>query len=92
MNKIINSLSSGKALDPDSILLKLIQPSANVINNHLANIINKDIYKVMRDLCRKNLTPFVNSFHSEFINKTDLKLEEIYRLKQVCKSSPYGCL
>ena len=50
MNKIINSLSSGKALDPDSILLKLIKPSANVINNHLANIINKDIYKVMRDL------------------------------------------
>ena len=58
----------------------------------MANIINKDIYKVMRDLYIKNLTPFVNSFHAEFINKTDLKLEEIYRLKQVCKSSPYGSL
>ena len=49
--------------------------------------------------------PFVNSFLLEFffilpknfkhktcINNTNRKLEEIYRPKQVCRSSPYGPL
>ena len=49
--------------------------------------------------------PFVNSFLLEFffilpknfkhktcINNTNRKLEEIYRPKQVCRSSPYGSL
>ena len=49
--------------------------------------------------------PFVNSFLLEFffilpknfkhktcINNTNRKLEEIFRPKQVCRSSPYGSL
>ena len=43
MNKIIKSLSSDKAAGPDGIPVKFTKMSANVINSHLANIINKDI-------------------------------------------------
>ena len=43
IDKIINSLSSNKATGPDSIPVKSIKLSANAIDSHLANIINKDI-------------------------------------------------
>ena len=43
INKIINSLSSDMAAGPDGIPVKFIKLSANVIDSHLANIINKDI-------------------------------------------------
>ena len=43
INKVINSLSSKKATGPESIPVKLIKLSANAIDSHLANIINKDI-------------------------------------------------
>ena len=43
INKIINSLNSDKATGPDSIPVKFIKMSANVIDSHLANIINEDI-------------------------------------------------
>ena len=43
INRIINSLSSDKAIGPDAITVKFIKMSANVIDSHLANIINKDI-------------------------------------------------
>ena len=40
INKIFNLFSSGKATGPDGISVKSIKLSANVINSHLANIIN----------------------------------------------------
>ena len=43
INKIINSLTSNKATGPDGIPVIFIKLSANVIDSHLANIINKDI-------------------------------------------------
>ena len=44
IDKIINSLSSDKTTGPDGISVKFIKLSANVIDSHLANIINKGIY------------------------------------------------
>ena len=43
IDKIINSLSSNKATGPGSIPVKSIKLSANAIDSHLTNIINKDI-------------------------------------------------
>ena len=43
INKIINLLSSDKATGPDGVPVKFIKISANVIDSHLVNIINKDI-------------------------------------------------
>ena len=43
MNKFINSLRSGKDTGPDGIPVKFMKLSTNVIDSHLANIINKDI-------------------------------------------------
>ena len=98
-------LSSDKAAGPDDILVKLIKLSANVIDSHLANIINKNIdlncysenakianvrhtfkkdertkvknyqpvsllnifSKIHERFVYENLTPFVNTFLSEFI-------------------------
>ena len=43
IKKIINSLSSGKAIGLAGIPVKFIKMSANVTDSHLANIINKDL-------------------------------------------------
>ena len=43
INKIINSLISDKATGSEGIPVRFIELSANVIDNHLPNIINKDI-------------------------------------------------
>ena len=42
-NKIIKSLNSNKATDPDRMPLKIIKTAANVTDSHLAYIINKDL-------------------------------------------------
>ena len=43
-NKIIKSLNSNKATGPDRVpIIKIIKTAANVIDFHLANIINKDL-------------------------------------------------
>ena len=43
MNKIIKSLNPNKAISSDHIPLKIIKTAANVIDSHLAHIINKDL-------------------------------------------------
>ena len=43
INKIIKSLNVNKAKGPDGICAKAFKMSANVIDFHLANIINNDI-------------------------------------------------
>ena len=43
INKIINSLTSNNATGPDGIPVKFIKLSANVIDSHLENVINKNI-------------------------------------------------
>ena len=43
INKIIKSLNVNKAKGPDGISAKLVKMSTNVIDGHLANIINNDI-------------------------------------------------
>ena len=43
INKIIKSLNVNKAKRPDGICAKAFKMSANVIDFHLANIINNDI-------------------------------------------------
>ena len=43
INKIIKSLNPNKATCPDHIPLKIIKTAANVIDSHLAHIINKDL-------------------------------------------------
>ena len=43
INKIIKSFNVNKAKEPDGISAKLVKMSANVIDCHLANIINNDI-------------------------------------------------
>ena len=43
INKIIKSLNVNKAKRPDGISAKFVKMSANVIDCHLANIINNDI-------------------------------------------------
>ena len=43
INKIIKSLNPHKATGPDGIPLKIIKTAANVIDCHLAYIINKDL-------------------------------------------------
>ena len=43
INKIIKSLNVNKAKGPDGISAKFVKMSANVIDCHLANIINNDI-------------------------------------------------
>ena len=43
INKIIKSLNPNKATGPDHIPLKIIKTAANVIDSHLAHIINKDL-------------------------------------------------
>ena len=43
IDKIIKSLSPNNANDPDRIPLKIIKTAANVIDSHLAYIINKDL-------------------------------------------------
>ena len=43
INKIVNWLSSGKATGPDGISVKFIKLSANIIDSHLSNFINKGI-------------------------------------------------
>ena len=46
INKIIKSLNPSKATGPDHIPLKIIKTVANVIDSHLAHIINKDLKKI----------------------------------------------
>ena len=43
INKIIKSLNVNKAKDPDGISAKFFKMSANVIDCHLANIINNNV-------------------------------------------------
>ena len=43
INKILKSLNVNKAKEPDGIYAKFVKMSANVIDCHLANIINSDI-------------------------------------------------
>ena len=43
INKIIKSLNPNKATSPDYIPLKIIKTAANVIDSHLAYIINEDL-------------------------------------------------
>ena len=43
INKVIKSLNVNKAKGPDGISAKFVKMSANVIDCHLANIINNDI-------------------------------------------------
>ena len=43
INKIIKSLNANKDKEPDGISAKFVKISANVIDCHLANIINNDI-------------------------------------------------
>ena len=45
INKIIKELDPRKATGLDKILPKIVKMSANVIDSHLANIINNDITK-----------------------------------------------
>ena len=45
INKIIRSLNTCKATGPDCILAKILKLSANVIDNHLYNITNNDIFQ-----------------------------------------------
>ena len=42
-NKIIKPLNPNKATGPDHIPFKIINTAANVIDSHLAHIINKDL-------------------------------------------------
>ena len=106
INKIINSFSSDKTTGPDVIPVNFITLSANIIDSHLEDIINKNInlscysgnakiegfrpifkkdertkvknyrpvsllkifFKNYERFIHENLTPFVNSFLSEFIS------------------------
>ena len=106
INKIINSLNVDKATGPDGIPAKYIKLSANVIDSHLADVINKDIdnmrysenaktanvrpifkkdertkvknyrpvsllnifSKIYERFIHENLTPFVDTFLSDFIS------------------------
>ena len=106
INNIIKSLNVNKATGPDGIPAKFIRMSANVIDSHLTNIIDKDIdqnnysenaktanvkpvfkkddrtkiknyrpvsllnifSKIYERYLHESLTPFVNSFLSEFIS------------------------
>ena len=43
INKIIKRLNPNKATGPDKIPPKIVILSANIINSHLANIINHDL-------------------------------------------------
>ena len=43
LNKIIKSLNPNKTVSSDRIPLKIIKTDANVIDSHLAYIINKDL-------------------------------------------------
>ena len=43
VNKIIKKLNPNKAIGPDEILPKIVILSANIIDSHLANIINHDL-------------------------------------------------
>ena len=106
INNIIKSLNFNKATGPDGIPEKFIRMSANVIDSHLTNIIDKDIdqnnysenaktanvkpvfkkddrtkiinyrpvsllnifSKIYERYLHESLTPFVNSFLSDFIS------------------------
>ena len=43
INKIIQLVNNNKATGPDSIPAKVVKLSADIIDNHLCNIISKDI-------------------------------------------------
>ena len=43
INKLLKYINIKKATGPDTIPPKLVKPSANTVNSHLCNIINKDI-------------------------------------------------
>ena len=43
INKIIKSLNSNKATGPHHIPITIIKTATNVIDSHLAHIINKDL-------------------------------------------------
>ena len=43
INKVIKRLNPNKAIVPDKILPKIVILSANIIDSHLANIINHDL-------------------------------------------------
>ena len=43
INKIIKKLSPNKATGPDKIRPKIVILSANIIDSHLANIVNHDL-------------------------------------------------
>ena len=106
VNNIIKSLNANKATGPDGVPAKFITMSANVIDSHLTNIIDKDIdqnnysenaktanakpvfkkddrtkiknyrpvsllnifSKIYERYLHESLTPFINSFLSEFIS------------------------
>ena len=106
INKTINLLNTEKATGLNEIPVKVIKLSANVIDNHLSNITNKDIdlncysknakvgnvrpifkkdertivtnyqpvsflnifSEIYERFINENLTPFANSFLSEFIS------------------------
>ena len=43
INKIIKHLNPKKATGPDKIPVKIVKQAANIIDSHLANIINNDL-------------------------------------------------
>ena len=135
INKILSSLNFEKDTGLDGISVKLVKLTANLIDNYLANITNKDInlksysenvkpcklwtyflkrqekteVKNYRPVSLLNIfskpyekfmhgkfTPFVNYFPSNLIDKssridkTNRKLEEIFRPTQLCQNNPYG--
>ena len=47
INKLLKNINIKKTSGPDTIPLKLVKLSANVVDLHLCNLINKDLIKAM---------------------------------------------
>ena len=48
INKIIKFLNPRKATRPDGIPVKILKIARNVIDSHLTNIINRDIFRIFQ--------------------------------------------
>ena len=48
VNKILKNINSRKATGPDKIPLKIVKMSANIIDSHLNNIINSDLFSLSK--------------------------------------------
>ena len=44
MYKLLKNINIKKATGPDTISPKLVKPSTNIVDPHLRNIINEDLY------------------------------------------------